>query len=117
MQPVRVKHTIGVFATESELCRQYQPSTLQFRFQPGVWIAMVFAMQRDQFCEFLDEQAFAPEELMKNLIERCYSLFHPKCQFMRNLQEKSLTSSAGRILSWCRACLVLRSLVLARPYW
>ena len=33
---------------------------LQFRFQLGVWIAMVFAMQRDQFCEFLDEQAFVP---------------------------------------------------------
>ena len=44
------KHTIGVFATESELCRQYQPiAILQFRFQLGVWIAMVFPMQRDQF--------------------------------------------------------------------
>ena len=31
---------------------------------------------------------------MKNLMKRCYSLFHPKREFMRDLQEKSLTSSA-----------------------
>ena len=96
MQSVKDKHTIGVSATESELCRQYQPSRpCNSDFDLECASRWCLRCSETNFANFWTNKHSFPVDLMKNLMKRCYSLFHPKCQLMRNLQDKSLTFSAG----------------------